>query len=79
MIATVDTDALVRLMWAGPLAVLVLTIAWALVIRGTTLAMEARRAGRTVPVVWHALVAVVGGALFAAALVFGLAIMMSKG
>jgi hypothetical protein len=29
--------------------------------------------------VWHALVAVVGGALFAAALVFGLAIMMSKG
>ena len=79
MIAAVDTDALVRLMWAGPLAVLVLTIAWGLVIRGTTLALEARRAGRTVPVVLHAVVAVVGGALFAAAIIAGLVIMTSKG
>jgi len=79
VIATVDTDALVRLMWAGPLAVLVLTIAWGLVIRGTTLALEARRAGRTVPLVWHVFIAVVGGALFGAAIVFGLVIMTQKG
>ncbi len=79
MIANVDTDALVELVWAGPLAVLVLTVAWGLVIRGTTLAGEARREGRTVPLVLHGLLAVVGGALFGAALVVGLLIMTSKG
>ena len=78
MIASVDTDALLRLMWAGPVAVVVLTIAWALVIRGLTLAIEAQRDGRSVSVLLHGCVAVVGGAVFAAALVFGLLIMMSK-
>jgi hypothetical protein len=58
--------------------VLVLTIAWGLVIRGTTLALEARRNGRSVPAALHAVVALIGGSLFAAALVFGLLIMMSK-
>ena len=79
MIASVDTDELVRLVWVGPLAVLVLIIAWGLVIRGTTLAGEARRDGRTLPVVLHAVVAILGGALFVTALVYGLLIMTSKG
>jgi hypothetical protein len=79
VIASVDTDAILRLMWAGPLAVLILTIAWGLVIRGTSLAIEARRDGRSVFAVLHGAVAVAGGALFAAALVYGLLIMMSKG
>ena len=78
MIATVDTDALLRLMWAGPLAVIVLTIAWALVIRGMTHAIEAQRDGRSMSVVLHGFVALVGGAVFAAAIVFGLIIMTSK-
>jgi hypothetical protein len=78
VIASVDTDALLRLMWAGPLAVVVLTIAWGLVIRGTTLAIEARRDGRSVVATWHAVVALIGLAAFAAAHVFGLLIMMSK-
>ena len=78
MIAAVDTDALLELAWVAPLAVLTVTIAWALVIRGTTLALEARRNGRSVAAALHGLVAVAGGALFMAALVFGLLIMISK-
>jgi hypothetical protein len=78
VIATIDTDALLELAWAAPLAVLTVTIAWALVIRGTALALEAQREGRSAAAALHALVAVAGGALFAAALVVGLLIMISK-
>jgi hypothetical protein len=78
VIATVDTDALLELAWAAPLAVLAVTVAWGLVIRGTALALEARRDGRSAAAALHALVAVAGGALFMAALVVGLLIMISK-
>ena len=78
MIATLNTDALLELAWAAPLAVLTVTIAWGLVIRGTTGALDARRDGRTLPAGLHMLVAFAGFALFGAALVFGLLIMLSK-
>ncbi len=78
MIASVNTDALLELAWAAPLAVLVVTVAWALVIRGVAMAAEAGREGRRVPAALHALVAVAGAALFLAAVVFGMLIMLSK-
>jgi len=78
MIATLNTDALLELAWAAPLAVLTVTVAWGLVIRGTTRALEARRDGRSVPAGLHTLVAIAGLTLFGAALVFGLLIMLSK-
>lgn len=78
MIGAVDTDALLELVWAAPLAVLTVAVAWGLVIRGATYATEARREGRTVPAALHALVAVAGAALFLAAVAFGLLIMLSK-
>ena len=78
MIATLNTDALLELAWAAPLAVLTVTVAWGLVIRGTTGAIEARRDGRSLPAGLHMLVAIAGLALFGAALVFGLLIMLSK-
>ena len=78
MIATLDTDALLQLVWVAPLAVLTVTVAWGLVVRGTTRALEARREGRSVPAALHALVAVAGASLFTVALVFGLLIMISK-
>jgi hypothetical protein len=78
MTAAIDTDALLELAWAAPLAVLTVTVAWALVIRGTALALEARRERRSVAATLHAMVAVAGGALFIAALVVGLLIMISK-
>lgn len=78
MIGAIDTDALLQLVWVAPLAVLTVTVAWGLVVRGTTLALEARREKRSVPAALHALVAVAGASLFTVALVFGLLIMISK-
>jgi hypothetical protein len=78
VIAAIDTDALLQLVWVAPLAVLTVTVAWGLVVRGTTLALEARREGRSASATLHALVAVAGASLFTAAVVFGLLIMISK-
>jgi hypothetical protein len=74
----IDGSSLLQLVWAAPLAVLSVTVAWGLVMRGTIGAIEARRDGRTVRAGMLVLVAVVGTALFAAAVAFGLLIMISK-
>jgi hypothetical protein len=78
MIAAVDTSALLELVWAAPLAVLTVTVAWGLVVRGTTRALEARREGHGLAVGLNALVAIVGAALFTTAVVFGLIVMTTK-
>ena len=79
MTIATDTAALLELVWAAPLAALVVTVAWALVIRGSTRAADARRDGRTAQAGLHLAVAAVGGTLFTAAVVFGLIVMTSKG
>ena len=78
MIAT-DTAALLELVWAAPLAALTVTVAWGLVIWGSTRAADARRDCRAGVAALHAGVAAIGLALFAAAVVFGLVVMTSKG
>jgi hypothetical protein len=78
MIGEIDGSALLQLMWAAPLAVLSVTVAWGLVIRGTTGALEAQRDGHSTLAGAYVLVAIAGAALFAAAVVFGLLIMISK-
>ena len=79
MIAAVDTSALLQLIWAAPLAVLTVTVAWGLVVRGMTGALEARRDGQTgLAFAFNVLVAVVGATLFMTAVVFGLIVMMTK-
>jgi hypothetical protein len=78
VISTVDTKALLQLVWAAPLAALTVTIAWALVILGTVRAGEARREGRTFAAGAHALMAATGGALFTGAVVLGIVIMTTK-
>lgn len=78
MIGEIDGGSLLQLMWAAPLAVLSVTVAWGLVIRGTTGAVEAQRGGRTVLAGAYVLVAIAGAALFAAAIAFGLLIMIAK-
>jgi hypothetical protein len=76
--AAVDSEALLELLWAAPLAALTVAIAWGLVIHGSARAVEARRDGRTVLAVVHATTAIAGAALFAAAVVFGMIVMASK-
>jgi hypothetical protein len=78
VIAAVNIDALLELVWAAPLAVIVVTVSWGLVVNGVTRALEARRDGRVAIAGAYAVVAIAGGALFAAAVVFGLLIMVSK-
>jgi CHASE2 domain-containing sensor protein len=78
VIGAVDSEALLELMWAAPLAALTVTVAWGLVIHGSARAVEAQRDGRTVLAVLHAITAIAGAALFMAAVVFGLIVMTSK-
>jgi hypothetical protein len=78
MTAAIDTSALLQLVWAAPLAVLVVTLAWGMVVHGSTRAIDARRTGAGVRAGAHLLVAVAGGALFCAALVEGVVIMTTK-
>ena len=78
MIAT-DSAALLELVWAAPLAAVAVTVAWGLVIWGSTRAADARRDGRTGLATLHLGVAALGAALFTAAVVFGLVVMTSKG
>lgn len=78
MIAAIDTEALLELMWAAPLAVLTITISYGLVVIGVTRAAEASRDGRAVAAGAYGALAIAGAALFAAAVVFGLIIMIQK-
>jgi hypothetical protein len=79
VIAAINTDALLELVWAAPVAVLAVTVSWGLVVNGVTRAVEARRDGRVAVAGAYAALAFAGGALFTAAVVFGLLIMISKG
>lgn len=78
MIAAIDTDALLELAWAAPLAVLTVTLAWGMVVHGAARAGDARRDGRRVAAGAHVLETGLGVALFLAALAFGLIIMTTK-
>ncbi len=79
MIGTVDSAALLELVWAAPLAALVVTLSWGMVVYGTARAGEARRDGRTGTAALHFGMAAIGGAIFFAAIAFGLIVMTSKG
>ncbi|MDX6689536.1 MAG: hypothetical protein QOG15_993 [Solirubrobacteraceae bacterium] len=78
MIGAIDTDALLELVWAAPLAVLAVTVAFGMVVHGTTRAIECNRDGRTLQAGMHAVVALAGAALFTAAVVFGLLVVTRK-
>ncbi len=78
MRAAIDTDALLELVWAAPLAVLTVTVSWGLAITGATRAAEARRDGRGAVASAYAVMAAAGAALFLATVLAGLLIMIAK-
>ena len=78
MTLATDTAALLELVWAAPLAAVLVTVAWGLVVWGSTRAADARRDGRTGLATLHFGVAALGGALFVAAVVSGLIVMSAK-
>ncbi|MEA2194662.1 MAG: hypothetical protein QOG42_1096 [Solirubrobacteraceae bacterium] len=79
MIASVDSGALLELVWAAPLAAIVVVTAWGLVVYGTARAGEARRNGQTGSAALHVAIATLGGALFVTAIVLGLIVTTAKG
>ena len=79
MIASVDSAALLELVWAAPLAAITVVTAWGLVVYGTARAGEARREGRTASAALHVTMAAVGGTLFVAAIIIGLIVTTAKG
>jgi hypothetical protein len=79
MIASVDSGALLELVWAAPLAAIVVVTAWGLVVYGTARAGEARRNGRSTRAALHVAIATIGGALFVTAIVLGLIVTTAKG
>jgi hypothetical protein len=79
MISTVDSAALLELVWAAPLAAITVVTAWGLVVYGTARAGEARRDGRNASAALHAALAALGGTLFVAAIVLGLIVTTAKG
>jgi hypothetical protein len=78
MTMATDTAALMELVWAAPLAAVAVTIAWGLVVWGSTKAADARRDGRSGLAAVHLGVAALGGALFLVAVGFGLIVMTAK-
>jgi len=79
MIGSVDSAALLELVWAAPLAAIIVVTAWGLVVYGTARAGEARRNGRSARAALHVAIATVGGSLFVAAIVLGLIVTTAKG
>jgi hypothetical protein len=79
MTASVDSAALLELVWAAPLAAIVVVTAWGLVVYGTARAGEARRNGQPGVAALHLAIAGAGGALFVTAIVLGLIVTTAKG
>jgi len=79
MTASVDSAALLELVWAAPLAAITVVTAWGLVVYGTARANEARREGQTLRAALHVAMAGVGAAIFVSAIVLGLIVTTAKG
>ena len=78
MIASVDSAALLELAWAAPIAALTVVIAWGAVVYGTARAGEARRDGQNAVAVIHVAMALLGLAVFVAAIAVGLIVITAK-
>ena len=78
MLGAVKWGELVELVWVAPLAVIVVSLTYALFIHGAARASDSRRAGRSGAATAYGALAVVAGLAFAATVVFGVLIITSK-
>jgi hypothetical protein len=79
VLAAVEAGDIIEVIWVSLLAGVFVTIAYSLVVLGSARSAEARRnGGGTASLMWAGL-AVLAFAAFAAAVVFGVHIMLSKG
>jgi hypothetical protein len=78
VIATVDWDALLTVIWSSIVAGVGVTVAYGLAILGGTRAIELSRDGHTAEAVVYGLVGLVGLATILAAVVFGIVVLTDK-
>jgi hypothetical protein len=78
VIATVDWDALLTVVWSSLLGGIGATAAYGLAILGGFRAVERGREGRSAPASGYALVGVLAAAAVVAAIVFGIVIVTDK-
>ena len=77
-LAAVDTDALLELLWAAPLATLTVALTYSLCVVGAARAIDSRRAGRTVAASGYAVLTFLAALAFAATVVVGVLVITSK-
>jgi hypothetical protein len=78
LFAAIEFGQLLQVIWISLVAGLVVTAAFALVVRESGRSAEARRAGEGGAAALHATLAVLFFAAFAAIVVFGLVVMLRK-
>jgi hypothetical protein len=78
VLAAIDVGQLAHVVWVSIVAGVVVTVAFALVVRSSGRATEARRAGHTTAAAIHATLAAIFLAAFAAIVVVGITIMIKK-
>ena len=79
MLATVKAGDIFEVVWVSLLAAVVVSTTFSLVVLGMARSTEAARGGRGTVAVAFAGLALIAFAAFAAAVVFGVQIMLSKG
>jgi hypothetical protein len=77
-LADIDTDALLQLVWAAPVAALTVMTTFSIVIHGVARSNDSRRAGKNGAATGYAALAVVAAVAFAAAVIFGVFVITSK-
>ena len=77
MIAAVDTSALFELAWVAPLAVIVVSVSYALCVLGATRASDRRRAGHSGAATAYGVLAVLAGLAVAAECAAGIAVIVN--
>jgi hypothetical protein len=78
VLATIDWDALLTVVWAASAAGIGVTAAYGLAILGGTRALDFGRSGRTGEAAIYALIGVAGVAAVIAAIVFGIAVLIDS-
>jgi hypothetical protein len=78
MLATIDWDALVTVVWASVLVGVGVTTSYALAILGGLRAIELGRAGRTAEAALYAIVGVAGVLAVIGAVVFGIVVVIQS-
>jgi hypothetical protein len=78
VLAVIEWGKLAELLWAAPLAALVVSVSYSLLILGVSRVSESRRLGDNGSTAAFALLAVVSAAVFAATVVYAFILIIKK-